>query len=102
MELKLVKGIGPKTLERLNNNNIFTIDDLVLYFPKKYDIFEITNADIKTGEIVSVNAKIVSRPYFIKYRGNVTTAIFYSIINNEKIKCVLFSSDYLRYTLKNK
>ena len=101
MELKLVKGIGPKTLERLNNNNIFTIDDLVLYFPKKYDIFEITNDDIKTGEIVSVNAKIVSRPYFIKYRGNVTTAIFYSIINNEKIKCVLFSSDYLRYTLKN-
>lgn len=101
MELKLVKGIGPKTLERLNNNNIFTIDDLVLNFPKKYDIFEITNDDIHNGEFVSVNAKIVSRPYFIKYRGNVTTAIFYSIINNERIKCVLFSSDYLRYTLKN-
>ena len=101
MELKLVKGIGPKTLERLNNNNIFTIDDLVLNFPKKYDIFEITNDDIHNKEFVSVNAKIVSRPYFIKYRGNVTTAIFYSIINNERIKCVLFSSDYLRYTLKN-
>ena len=27
--------------------------------------------------------------------------IFYSLINNERIKCVIFSSDYLRYTLKN-
>ncbi len=101
MELKNVKGIGPKTLERLNNEGIYTSDDLVLRFPKKYDIFEVTNNPIYTGEFTSVHAKIVSRPYFIKYRGNVTTAIFYAMINNDKIKCVLFSSDYLRYTLKN-
>ncbi len=101
MELKNVKGIGPKTLKRLNDEEIFTVDDLVLNFPKKYDIFEVTNSSIYEGNFTSVHAKIISRPYFIKYRGNVTTAIFYSLINNNKIKCVLFSSDYLRYTLKN-
>ena len=100
MELKNVKGIGPKTLEKLNEAGIYNEDDLVSRFPKKYDIFEVTNDSIYTKEFTSVNAKIISRPYFIKYRGNVTTAIFYSLINNEKIKCVLFSSDYLRYTLK--
>lgn len=101
MELKNVKGIGPKTLERLNNEGIYTPDDLVLRFPKKYDIFEVNDNSIYESEFSSVHAKIVSKPYFIKYRGNVTTAIFYSLINNERIKCVIFSSDYLRYTLKN-
>ncbi len=100
MELKNVKGIGPKTLAKLNSAGIYTPEDLVLNFPKKYDIFEVNNDSIYSGEFTSVNAKICSRPYFIKYRGNVTTAIFYAMINNDKIKCVLFSSDYLRYTLK--
>ncbi len=101
MELKNVKGIGPKTLEKLNNEGIYTSLDLIFRFPKKYDIFEVTNDSIYEGASVTVNALIVTRPYFIKYRGNVTTAIFYAMINNEKIKCIIFSSDYLRYNLKN-
>ena len=101
MELKDVKGIGPKTLLKMNDEKIYSITDLVLRFPKKYDIFEVNNDSIYNKEFTSVNAHIVSRPYFIKYRGNVTTAIFYSLINNDRIKCVIFSSDYLRYTLKN-
>ena len=76
MELKNVKGIGPKTLERLNNEGIYTPEDLVLRFPKKYDIFEVNDNSIYDNEFSSVHAKIISKPYFIKYRGNVTTAIF--------------------------
>ena len=91
MELKNVKGIGPKTLEKLNNEGIYTSLDLIFRFPKKYDIFEVTNDSIYEGISVTVNALIVTRPYFIKYRGNVTTAIFYAMINNEKIKCIIFS-----------
>lgn len=101
LELKNVKGIGTKTLAKLNNIGIYNIDDLVLNFPKKYEIFEVNNENIFNNEFTSVNALIISKPYFIKYRGNVTTTIFYAMVNNNKIKCVMFSSDYLRYTLKN-
>ena len=54
MELKDVKGIGIKYLSMLNEININTIDDLILTFPKKYYIYELTEDDIFSGENVTI------------------------------------------------
>ena len=82
MDLKNVKGIGPKTLEKLNSEGIYSEEDLIFRFPKKYDIFEVTNESIYTGNPVSVNAFIVSKPYFIKYRGTGTYEIKGEILSS--------------------
>ena len=42
-ELKEVKGIGPKSLMLLNKLNIHTIEDLVTYYPFRYEKFERAN-----------------------------------------------------------
>ena len=44
-ELKDVKGIGPKSLMLLNKLNIKTIDDLVTYYPFRYEKFERANLE---------------------------------------------------------
>ena len=41
MELNEIRGIGVKTLELLNKENINTVYDLVTYFPRSYSIFEV-------------------------------------------------------------
>ena len=34
-EIQFVKGIGPKRAEKLQKLNIFTLKDLIYYFPRK-------------------------------------------------------------------
>ena len=99
MELKGFKGIGPKTLEKLHNNSIYTTEDVVLRFPKAYHFFEVDNSKLFSGDVASVFATVSSRPYFIKYRRNVNAIIFYAYIDSSRIKCVIFSNDYLRFKL---
>lgn len=36
IEVKFVKGIGPKVATLLNRANVYTIEDLLYYFPRKY------------------------------------------------------------------
>lgn len=100
MELKNLKRIGPKTLEKLNVHQIYTPEELLLCFPKKYTIYELTDNDsIWSGEAVCFRAKIASKPFFIKYRRNVSTIVFYILLQNRKYKCIIFSKEYLRYQI---
>ena len=36
-EIQFVKGIGPKRAEKLHKLNIFTLKDLIYYFPRQYE-----------------------------------------------------------------
>ena len=51
MEISALKGVGPKLTEKLNKCGIFTIYDLLLYFPRDYEFIK-GDVDIKelTGE----------------------------------------------------
>ena len=99
MNLKDIRGIGPKTLEGLNNNNINTLNDLLYAFPKAYNVYEVDNSRVLSGEYTTLIGVIINNPYYIKYRANVNACIFYVEIDNNKYKCVYFSSDYLKYKL---
>lgn len=99
MELKDVRGIGTKTIEYFNNEGITSIDDALYTFPKEYTIYEVKNENLLSGEFVCIEGILDSSPVFLNYRRNVNTIIFYLIVNNLKVKCVIFSSDYLRYKL---
>lgn len=99
MELKDLRGIGEKTLFYLNEDGIYSIQDLLLTFPKSYTIYEIQNDNLLLCIPVCISAIIDSKPVFLKYRRNVNTVIFYVLVNNIRLKCVCFSSDYLRYKI---
>ena len=61
--LSSVKGLGPKRLAVLNELNIQTIEDLVLYFPVRYE--DNTVVDLNQAEdqsVVTVVGEVYSTP----------------------------------------
>lgn len=99
MNLIDIKGIGKVTLEQLNKEGVNTIEELLLNYPTSYEVYEFDNNKNYSGEYICINAICDTKPAFIKYRSNVYSIIFYVMADNKRIKCVLFSSDYLRYKL---
>ena len=43
MELSELKGVGPKTLEYLNKLNIYSLDDLIRYYPYRYNVYHLSD-----------------------------------------------------------
>ena len=39
-ELETIEGVGPKTKELLNKIKIYTVEDLLNYYPYRYDIIK--------------------------------------------------------------
>lgn len=99
MEIDHLKGIGLKTKSYLNEQQIFTISDLVQYLPRKYNLYEVKEEDLFTGEKVCVLASIASS-IFAKKIKYINCLIFTVIISGKKIKCLLFGQSYLRFKLK--
>ena len=61
MNLSDIKGIGPKTLNILNKLSIYTVNDLVRFYPYRYNIYrpsDITNCNIE--DTIVVPCKIIS------------------------------------------
>lgn len=69
MDVEAIKGIGPKSKERLNKAGIFTILDLLLYFPRDYE-FVNGNEDFK--EIDESEKKILTCT-FKRFKGSMIT-----------------------------
>ena len=46
MDLSAIKGIGVKTEELLNKLGIMNVDDLLTYYPVRYDLFK--RSDLET------------------------------------------------------
>ena len=100
MELKDIKGIGPKKIEAFNNAEIYTIKDLVFTFPKDYHIYEEDDNHFFAGENTLISGVSLTNPILTRYQRNIYLTIFFINYHNTKLKCIMFSNDYLRYKLK--
>lgn len=66
-----IKGIGPKSTMLFNKLNIHTVDDLVTYYPYRYEI--IKRSDLKTaqeGDKIIIDGKIDCTPILVRLKGN--------------------------------
>ena len=57
MEVSTLKGVGPKLTEKLNKCGIFTIYDLLLYFPRDYEFIK---SDAEFNEIDGEEKQILT------------------------------------------
>ena len=60
-----LKGIGPKKAEILKKNHIFTLEDLLNLFPRKYEDRrqETRIEDLQPGKEFLISGKVLSRRY---------------------------------------
>ena len=85
--LAQIKGLGPKRLAVLNELNIYTVEDLVLYLPTRYD--DNTVIDLNQAEdqaTVTVVGEVYSTPTvaFCRNKSKLTVHI---MVNHIAVKC---------------
>jgi len=105
MQLKELKGIGEKTSDLLNKLSIFSVEDLVEFYPRNYDIYENTVFvndinDYLDKPAVAIDAIVANTPD-MKRAGNLM--VISAIIKDEKgqgMKATWFNMPYLKTTLR--
>lgn len=88
MELKDLKGIGPKRLALFSEMNIHTVEDLLRFYPREYlDYSQIVKIrDSKDGDRVSVCVTAQADPTVFYYKGKYIVSILLSTVSKESIK----------------
>lgn len=104
--LEDIKGIGPKTLKLFQNLNIFTIQDLITYYPYKYKLYHpvtLDNYEEKTEVLINGYVASDAKIYYIKrnlnkisFRLNTGTKLInVTIFNRPFIKQHLLLNKYI-------
>lgn len=95
--LSKIKGLGPKRLAVLNELNIYTVEDLILYLPTRYE--DNTVIDLNEAEdqaIVTVVGEVYSTPTVAFFGRNKSKLTVHIMVNNIAVKCTFFNQPYLK------
>ena len=94
--LSVLPGIGPKSAEKYKNLGIETVEDLLLYFPFRYEDFKSKNVlDLEDGEKAVVSG-IVATPANVQYYGYKRNRLRFTIKQGELVLAVsFFNQPYL-------
>ena len=98
-DLKLIKGIGPKKEELLNEKGIFDIKDLLLFYPNKFEDRSMLKKvkDLKDGEYAYLELKVLKKYRTFFYGKNNSQSRIKAKDDNE-INIIWYNQ---RFILKN-
>ena len=102
-DVKFVKGVGPNRVKLLNKLNIFTLEDLITYFPREYEDRSKPKkiAETENGEECLIEGIVTSRIREIRtHKKNMT--IYKLIVRDETDSCELiwYNQSYLKKMFK--
>jgi ATP-dependent DNA helicase RecG len=96
-----ITGIGEETAEALAEIKVYTIQDLLEYFPYRYEDYRIKDlADVKHDEKVTIEGKVHSEPSLIYYgrkRSRLTVRV---LVDRYLINVVFFNQPYLKNSIE--
>ncbi|MEB7658736.1 ATP-dependent DNA helicase RecG [Staphylococcus xylosus] len=95
--LSQIKGLGPKRLAVLNELNIYTVEDLILYLPTRYE--DNTVIDLNEAEdqaTVTVVGEVYSTSTVAFFGRNKSKLTVHIMVNNIAVKCTFFNQPYLK------
>ena len=99
MDLDNIKGLGVKTKQTLNKANIYTINDLLSYYPYKYLILKPDSLDGDKNTIISVNATVASVGKVSYLRKNFNILKFMASSYGKMINVTIFNRAFLNKNL---
>ena len=99
-ELKEIKGIGPKSITLLNKLGIYTIDDLVMHYPFRYDVLKRDNLqEVEDEGRIVIDGKIESVPILLRFKGGLTKMNFRLVTTSGVVGVSIFNRAYLKNQL---
>lgn len=101
MRLENIKGIGPKTVSLFNKIGISELEDLVKYYPFRYNIIKKTNIyESLDGDVIVVDGIIETVPSYYRIRKGLDKLSFKFKTDNFLVNVIIFNRGYLRNYIK--
>jgi len=95
--LKDIKGVGPKTLSLLNKLGIYTVEDLVDYFPFRYNTIAPTR--LEEGEVV-ITGIIETMPMTTYIKRNLNKLSFRIETDEQLVNVTIFNRAFMKNNLR--
>lgn len=101
LELIDIEGIGTKTLELLKKLNINSVEDLLYYYPFRYDILKRSDVNnLSDGEKVIIDGVVEGQPTTIFLSNKLKKNIFRISNKNIILNVTIYNKTYLYQELK--
>lgn len=100
MDVSKVKGIGPKSLLLLNKIGIYTLDDLVMHYPFRYDILKRSNLkEAEPDTKVIVDGKVESVPILLRFKAGLNKLNFRLVTSSGVVGVSIFNRAFMKSNL---
>lgn len=101
-ELETIEGIGPKTKELLNKIKIYTVEDLLNYYPYRYDIIKRSDlSNLSDGDKIIIDGIVEGQPTTIYINKSLKKIIFRISTKTMILNITLYNRTHLYSDLKS-
>ena len=101
MDISAIKGVGTKSAQLLNKLDLYTIEDLITYYPYRYNLIKIVNIeDVEDNELVTIKGIIEKEPDVSYIKKNLNRMTFRINSNGYLINVTIFNRVFYKNNLK--
>lgn len=100
MELNKIDGITNRYIKLLNTLGIYTAEDLMEYYPYRYQVYNVDNiSSVQDKSNVVIEGKINSIPLVRYIRGKLNILTFKMITNMKEINVTIYNRAFMKKNL---
>lgn len=101
-ELETIEGVGPKIKELLNKIKIYTVEDLLNYYPYRYDIIKRSDlSNLSDGDKIIIDGIVEGQPTTIYINKSLKKMIFRISTKTMILNITLYNRAHLYSDLKS-
>ena len=100
MDISSIKGIGMKTFDLLNKINIYTIEDLIEYYPYRYNVIKVIPlVEAEDNEVVTIKGIVDTEPRVSYINKKLNRMTFKVLTDNFLINVTIFNRAFYKQHL---
>ena len=100
MELNIIEGITNRYIKLLNTLGIYTAEDLMEYYPYRYQVYNVDNiSSVQDKSNVVIEGKINSIPLVRYIRGKLNILTFKMLTNMKEINVTIYNRAFMKKNL---
>ena len=101
MDINLIKGVGDKSIELLSKMNLLTVNDLIMYYPYRYNVIRVISLeDAMDGETCTIKGIIDTEPRVSYISKGFNRMTFKVRSDNYLINVTIFNRAFYKQHLK--
>ncbi|MBR5637408.1 MAG: ATP-dependent DNA helicase RecG [Pseudobutyrivibrio sp.] len=97
-----IKGVGEKTTKLLNKLGVYTIEDILLFFPRTYLVYPELQAPDKdsVNSLISISGRVKTSPKAFRSKNRMDILSVTAFAGDIPVDMVWFNSNYLKGTFE--